>query len=342
MKRIALLALALAACHRSSDEGDQAPPAVVTAQTITVAAAPFTVTIPALGTVEPRPGTFVSLSAPAAARVKRVFVAPGDHVAAGDSLVEFERAPFDAEYHRAELARDAAQRAYDRAQHLAQDGILARKDVDQAANDLAQAQAAFVTAQRAAELAMLRAPIAGVVSRITAVAGASADPTQPLVDVVNPAALELSLTVSPAEAEGVHAGAPVVITSADRTPAESIGTGVVTAVAPTVDSLGRGVEVRARPTHTARLLRIGESVAARIGIAVHAGAIAVPLDALVPDGAAFKVFVVDSGGVAHARTVTVGARSGGLAEITDGLKPGETVVTTGAYGMVDGAKVTGQ
>jgi hypothetical protein len=37
--------------------------------------------------------------------------------------------------------------------------------------------------------------------------------------------------------------------------------------------------------------------------------------------------------------VTVGVRDGGLAEITSGLTGGETVVTYGAYGVTDSAKV---
>jgi len=39
------------------------------------------------------------------------------------------------------------------------------------------------------------------------------------------------------------------------------------------------------------------------------------------------------------RAVTVGARSESLAEILTGLTAGETVVTTGAYGIEDGTKI---
>jgi multidrug efflux pump subunit AcrA (membrane-fusion protein) len=50
---------------------------------------------------------------------------------------------------------------------------------------------------------------------------------------------------------------------------------------------------------------------------------------------------VDSAGIAHARPITVGARSESLAEIVTGLAAGETVVTAGAYGVEDGAKIIG-
>ena len=110
-------------------------------------------------------------------------------------------------------------------------------------------------------------------------------------------------------------------------------------MAAAVDSVSRAVTVRARLVRPARPLRIGESVSGKIATAVHPRAVTVPAAALVPAGDGFQVFVVDSAGVAHARPVTVGGRSEGLAEILAGLKSGETVVTTGAYGVEDGAKI---
>jgi hypothetical protein len=73
--------------------------------------------------------------------------------------------------------------------------------------------------------------------------------------------------------------------------------------------------------------------------AVHPRAVTVPVQALVPSGDGFHVFVVDSGGIAHTRAVTIGARNASLAEILGGLTAGETVVTTGAYGIEDGTKI---
>jgi multidrug efflux pump subunit AcrA (membrane-fusion protein) len=52
------------------------------------------------------------------------------------------------------------------------------------------------------------------------------------------------------------------------------------------------------------------------------------------------VFVVDEGGVAHARPVVLGGRTETLVEIVSGLAAGETVVTSGAYGVSDGARIS--
>ncbi|NUQ21552.1 MAG: hypothetical protein HOQ09_11400, partial [Gemmatimonadaceae bacterium] len=107
-----------------------------------------------------------------------------------------------------------------------------------------------------------------------------------------------------------------------------------------VDSATRSVSVRVRVTTARRVLRIGETVFGEITTATRANAVVVPVAALVPEGDGFKVFVVDTQSVAHARTVTVGARNAQLAEVASGLRAGERVVTYGAYGVEDGAKVT--
>src|SRR5256885_10069037 len=80
----------------------------------------FPQVVRAIGTVTARPGHFAELSAPAPTRVARIFVAPGQRVAEGDSLVEFERAPFDAAARSAEAALASAERAHARAVRLAQ------------------------------------------------------------------------------------------------------------------------------------------------------------------------------------------------------------------------------
>ena len=335
---VALLAALGAGCGHGSESEQQAA-AAVTAGTAVAVEQPFAQAVNAIGTVNPRPGRFAELSAPGPTRVARIFVAPGQRVAEGDSLVGFERAPFDASARSAAAALVSAERAYSRAVRLVQAGILAQKDSEQAAAELAQAQVAGITARRAQELATLRAPLAGVVTRMTAVMGAAVDQSQALVEVADPTALDIVLDVSPVEAARIRPGDAVTVMSGESGGGEALGEGVVTDVAATVDSVSRAVAVRARLVRPVRPLRIGESVSGKIVTLVHPRAVTVPVAALVPAGDGFQLFVVDSAGVAHTRPVTVGGRSEALAEILTGLKAGETVVTTGAYGVEDGAKI---
>src|SRR5439155_347736 len=169
--------------------------------------------------------------------------------------------------------------------------------------------------------------------------GASVDPSQPLVEVADPAALAIVFNGTPPEAGAMHGGDSVTVKAGEGAGGESLGAGMVTTIGAAVDSVSRAVPVRARIARPARPLRIGESVFGRIVTAVHARAVTVPIEALVPAGDGYQVFVVDTAGIAHARPVTVGGRSEALAEIVTGLEAGETVVTRGAYGVADSAKI---
>jgi RND family efflux transporter MFP subunit len=339
--RIALAGVS-AACGGGGSGSGQAvsrEPGVLGVSTSVATVRPFPHEFSAIGTVTPRPERFAALAPPGQTRVARIFVVAGQPVAKDDPLIEFERAPFDAAAQSAGAVLANAERAYARAVRLVQAGVLAQKDSGQAAADLAAAQAAAVTARRAQQLATLRAPLNGVVTRMSAVLGATVDVNQTLVEVADPMALDIVFNVSPAEASRIHRGDTATVASGEGR--EALGPGVVTSVGVAVDSASRAVAVRARLTVPRRALRIGESVVGRIVTGVNPRAVVIPVDALVPEGDGYRVFVVDSAGIAHARAVTVGGRNESLAEILTGVAAGETVVTTGAYGVQDSARIGG-
>ena len=334
-------ALLLGGCRHDADDDEGKPAAapVVGVRTPLAAAQPFTETIGAIGSVQPRAGHSAALGAPGPARISRVMVTSGQHVSAGDVLVELDQTAFQGAAQSAGAQLEASQAAYDRAKRLADAGIVPRKDVEQAAAELGKARAEAATARRTAQLSVLRAPISGVVTSVTATLGATADPALPLVEIADPTATDVVLSTTPADAARIHPGAAVALVAGQGAGGESLGSGTVADVGGTVDSATRSVSVRVRVVKARRPLRIGETVFGEISTGVKPDAVVVPVDALVPAGDGFQLFVVDAQNVAHARPVTIGGRSSTLAEVTQGVRAGERVVTYGAYGVEDSAKV---
>jgi RND family efflux transporter MFP subunit len=339
IRRVVLTILVAAACSRSSGTAADST-AVVQVKTAVVAVQPFEDKVGSIGTVLVHSGHFASLSAPAPARITTVYVSVGQKVSVGTPLIAFEQTPFIAAAQSAEAALAAAQQAYDRARRLADAGIVPRATVELAAKDLAQAQAAALAARRLAQLAVVRAPLSGVVTKLNASIGASADVNQPLVEVANLAFLDIVFNVSPSDAPHIAPGAAVTLSAGETATGEALGVGRIVSVSATVDSATRSVEVRAQAPPSARALRIGETIFGQISLGVRPRAIVVPVAALVPAGDGFQVFVVNADNIALARPVTVGRRNETVAEITSGLAGGERVVTEGAYGVVDSVKVT--
>lgn len=337
------IAMALAsACSKAGDDkaGTPKPQPVVGASIVTVQAQRFTETVDAVGSVLPRLGHVASLAAPVPARVSKVFVAQGARVTRGDALVQFDQSPFEAAARSSEAALSTAQKAAERTQRLAEAGVSPRREADVAASELALAQANALNARRARDLSTLRAPIGGVVTRISAVLGASADPSQSLVEVADPTVLDVVLTLSPADAARVHVGQAATLFAGAAASGAPVANGKVADVSAAVDTLSRGVTVRVGVAPGSRTLRIGETVFGRIAVGDHADALVIPDEALVPTGEGFKVFVVAAGGIAQSRAVKLGGRSDRGAWVTEGLTAGERIVTKGAYGVDDSVKVS--
>jgi RND family efflux transporter MFP subunit len=340
MRRAAISLLVLSVACGKSDDSDAGAPALVQVRTTIAALAPFAESISAIGTVSARSGHLASLSAPAPARIATVYVSLGQKVSAGAPLIAFEQSSFRAAAVSAEAALTAAQKNYDRARRLADEGIVPRKDADQAATELAQADAAAMIARRTAQLGVLHSPIAGVVTKLNAPLGASVDVGLPLVEVADLGALDIIFNVSPSDAARIAPGASVTLSAGENANGEPLGVGRITDVGGTVDSATRSVSVRALAPPTARPLRIGETIFGQIASAVSQRAIVIPVSALVPEGDGYKVFVVNAANMALERKVGVGRRTEATAEIVSGLAAGETVVTEGAYGLEDGVKVS--
>ncbi len=337
---VALTAALGAACSHGAAGGgdsDQIPP-VVGARVAPVQVGPFTASVGAIGTVVPQAGRVAVLSAPVSTWVSAVFVNTGQAVHRGDSLIAFEPATFGANLSSAEAAYQAALQSRDRVQRLVEQGIDPKKNLDQANADLARATADRVVAQHAASQATLRSPIDGIVLDMNASIGAAVDPSQPLVEIADPDHVDVMFAVAPDDASQIHRGDSVRLRANAPGTSRSLGLGRVVDIGGEIDSAARTVAVRVHAA-TGTPLRLGETVFGDIITAVRRRAIMVPSEALVPAGDGYEVFVVDDSNVAHQRTVVVGGRADSLAEITSGLSAGERVVTYGAYGVVDSAKI---
>jgi multidrug efflux pump subunit AcrA (membrane-fusion protein) len=100
------------------------------------------------------------------------------------------------------------------------------------------------------------------------------------------------------------------------------------------------VEVWVQAPNTEGVLKAGSSATVSMTSKTAANALIVPAQALVSDEEGKKsVLVVGSDGVAHKREVETGIQTSDSVQIVSGLKPGEQVVSVGAYGLPDNTKV---
>lgn len=213
----------------------------------------------------------------------------------------------------------------------------ARVDAGTGALRLAEADRALALAQRQELLVRLdrtevRAPVAGIVSRRVARLGAVVTgAADPLFRIIADGAVELQAEVPEVLLAKLRPGQDAAVTTV-----AGPRHGRVRLVSPEVNTTTRLGRVRIA-LDGADTPVIGSFARAEVQVARHDG-ILVPLSAVLfgPDGPAVQV-VRD--GLVETRPVQVGLRSGGQAEVTAGLQPGETVVAVSGTFVRGGDRV---
>jgi HlyD family secretion protein len=241
---------------------------------------------------------------------------------------------------QAVLARRSAQQALD----------AGRAEVRAAEFALAEAQAALArsepgSGQRVEGLWSLKSPVDGQVIKLHLDSAAPVTAGQHLLEIGDVAAVEAVIDVLSSEVQQITPGTPVSLT---LTTGAAALPGHVVRIEPVaftkVSALGieeqRVNVIVDLDTTTAQAQRLGDGfrVDARITVSSQEGALLVPSAALVRDGTAWRVFVVD-GKRAVARAVTLRERNADLAWVSDGVREGEQVLLYPGSTITDGQAV---
>ena len=346
-----LLAL-VGACSREQPREPRAEEQIVPVAARPAAIGNMRAVLHVSGVMTPAPGAEFIVTAPEPARVVEVTKNEGDVVASGELLVRFDipSATGELARQRADLARaqaelENARVVQTRNRDLAQRGLIARReqeDADRAFIDaqsaVARAEATLRAAEEAAARTMVLAPFAGIVTQRLhnpgdVVQGAATDP---ILRVVDPRRLEVAAMVPAGDLARVLPGASARLAGgADGKPVPLTVTG-----RPGPNEVGPSgmATVRLAPL-APTTLPVDAPVQVDIDLGERADAVVVPPEALVRAGTTTAVFVVN-GDRAERRAVTTGLVDETRAELTSGVQPGELVITRGQNGLEDGARIS--
>jgi HlyD family secretion protein len=244
-------------------------------------------------------------------------------------------------------SRDELDAARSNAQALAESEDAANATLRAARHDLEAARAALIEPGVAASgggTLDLRAPVTGVVLQRLHESEAVVPAGEPLMEIADPADLEIVSDYLSTDAVQIRPGMPVDI---DRWGGGTLH-GRVRLVEPhgflKVSALGveeQRVNVISRfddPQSAWRALGDGYRVETRVVIWDRPDALRVPISSLYRQGDGWAVFVVEDGR-AHIRTIDVGRRGSLDAEVLKGLQEGATVVMHPPDTLGDNARV---
>ena len=315
MRRVWLLfAVSFAGCSAHTREGAPLELPAVKVRLASAGAGPGAVWIPATVQAEER----ASLSTRVAARVQRVLVQEGSRVLKGAVLVRLDDSDVRGQLHAAQAALDTARAQERRLTALAQERAATPSELEAAQAQRAQAQAQVDGARAALGYSEIRAPFAGVVQAKLVSPGDLAVPGQPVIQLEG-RGLELSATLSPAEAGQLRAGMPVSFEAGGAR-----GTARITAISPGEDAISHRTLLRARVLEAPPGLRQGDFARLSLPGAVS-DLLSLPRTALVERGDLTGVFVAREGH-AELRWLLLGESTAESAFVRAGLQAGEPVI----------------
>lgn len=311
----------------------------------------------AMGTVVPLAST--ALSSLTSGTVAQITVKDGAEVKAGDLLVQLDDRTVKADIQRDtatleknQAALDQANTTLKRVQMLTSAGAQTQQQEDDADSTARQAEAAIAVdrANLAADAVALtrtqiRAPFDGKLGVIQPSVGAVVASGGNIVTITQMKPVYAEFSLSETDLDLVRTSLSAGTLSVEISPTLSdvqTGTlsGPIVFIDNAVDAASGTVKLRALIDNADNTLWPGQA----LHITVHAGEktdlAIVPAVAIQPQTEGAVAFVVGDDKIVKLRKVEVALIVGDRAGIAKGLQPGETVVTEGQAGLVDGTHVT--
>jgi RND family efflux transporter MFP subunit len=306
--------------------------------------------------IEPLTGGDAIVSAPADGRFMAARLsAVGDRIGAGEELGRIQprlaeggadRVSLAATVAEAQASLEAARSELARAERLVAERALPARRVEEAQRALKVAEARLSAAEArltqrdeslrtgggaaAGNSFVLRAPIAGRVVEVRAALGASYGEGAPLFRIVRTDRVELRAHVPASDAPFTQPVSEIAFEVSGRPdpimlePDRMHDAGVL-------DPVTKALPVQFQVRNTTGQLLIGQTGTAVLYTGTRQRMPAVPREAVLTEAGRPYVFVQLGGESFARRFVEIATRDGDLVGIRTGIKPGERVVTRGAY-----------
>jgi membrane fusion protein (multidrug efflux system) len=259
----------------------------------------------------------------------------GTNVSKGQVLFKVNDLELRAQLAKARTAQNLAGENARRAKLLLDKEAISREEFDIATADFRSAQSETQLIQAQIAKTSVRAPFSGKIGLRSISKGTFVTPETVVAKLVNNSNVKITFSVPEKYSAQMKTGNAIDFTVAG---AKEKYIAKIYALEPEVDVNTRTLRARALAPNTEGKLLPGTFANVMLPLDKVTDALFVPTQALIPIQNGKKIFVAQ-GGKAKEIIVETGARTDKNILITDGLKPGDTVLTTGVMSLKDGAPV---
>lgn len=306
--------------------------------------------ITATGKVEANADRIAHVSPRIPGKIVSVHASLGDGVGAGQVLARLDSVELGeavSRYHQSKTRLSLARNNMERIKTLVEKKIAARKDILQAETDFRTAETEHHTDRERLLLygvsrqdldkvngrrilLPVRSPIGGVVTEKHAIVGELSDPSTSLYTVADLSTVWVLVDINEKDLAKVRKGQAAVVTVGAFPDTKFKGR--ITHIADIVDEATRTVKARVEVQNLGRKLK--PEMFATVELTLPATAppvLAVPEEAIQELEGKKVLFITEDGKEFTPREVQLGVASGGMVEITGGLKESERYAAKGGF-----------
>ncbi|WP_029036915.1 efflux RND transporter periplasmic adaptor subunit [Salinimicrobium xinjiangense] len=267
--------------------------------------------------------------------VEQINFTEGSKVSKGQVLFKVNDLELRAQLAKIKTAEKLAVENERRAQLLLEKEAISQEEYDLAQANLqsAKAESQLIAAQLAK--ATVRAPFSGTIGLRYISEGTYVTPATSIANLVNLDELKLTFSIPEKYAGQVGIDSELSFTTSGSS---KVHMAKVYAIEPGIDVATRTLKMRALAKNETGSLIPGIFANVSLPLAAVQDAIMVPTESLIPIQNGKKIFIAD-GGVAKEVEVQTGARTERMVRVLSGLKPGDTILTSGVMILKDGAPV---
>lgn len=268
-------------------------------------------------------------------KIQQIFFTEGQAVQKGSLLIKIDDAELRAQLEKQKFNKKLNEDNEFRQRKLLEKEAISQEEYDNALNRMNTTASDIQVLEAQLAKTTIVAPFNGFIGFRYVSEGAYISPSLVMATLynLNPAKIEFSIPAKHASKVSVRSKIFFTIESDTNRYA-----GEVYAVEPQIDASTRTLKMRALTPNPRGKMMPGQFVTIQLVLEQLKNSIMVPTEAVIPEQDGNKVYIVEMG-KAKEKKVTAGERTERTLEILDGLKMGDTVLTTGILQLRPGIPV---
>ena len=277
----------------------------------------------------------IELKSEISGKISNIFFREGDRIPKGKLLVSINDEELQAQFEKLKYNKKLYKDNEFRQKKLLEKEAISQEEYEIALTELNSIEADIKLVQAQIDKAHLRAPFSGIIGLRQVSEGSYISPSTTIANFFSIDPIKLEFSVPGKYSSQIQTGQKMIFTVESL---DDVFTGTVYAIEPQIDPDTRTLQVRAISENKNRNLLPGQFANIEITLETIDNALLVPTMAIIPELNGHKLYKYENG-AAKAVQVQIGTRTDQHVQISKGINPEDTILTSGILQVRDGVPV---